>query len=265
MTVPTVTDCVGGYVYEWEQEQVHVEVSRLRSDSKGAVHGEVIIRTSAPGYAPHLHQAQFNFSSTTSRKGLAKSLSEAYKANWVEILEQVCVNTLERFRKGEPVIDLWTSDNVSPPEYLLEPLIIRNYPTIIFGDPSTAKSTISLILTQIVQLPWTDNPLGLRCPDRPVRCLYLDWETDYETIQWQMTTLQRGMGLPPLMLNYRNCALPLSQDVDQIRRHILDTGSELIIVDSLGLAAGGELKETTPALTFYAALRQLKTTALILA
>lgn len=265
MSLPAITECVGGYIYDWDEEHVHIEVSRLRGDSKGAVHGEVVIQTSAPGYAPHLHQAQFNFSSTASRKALGKNLTDQYQTRWTEILEQMCVHTLERFRKGEPVVELWTSDDVAPPEYLLDPLIIKNYPSIIFGDPSTAKSTVSIILSQIMQLPWADNPLGLAAPARPIRCLFLDWETDYETVRWQLTTLQRGMGLPALMLSYRSCALPLSQDVDQIRRHIIDTQSDLIIIDSLGLAAGGELKETGPALAFYTALRQLKTTALILA
>jgi hypothetical protein len=73
------------------------------------------------------------------------------------------------------------------------------------------------------------------------------------------------MNTSQLSLKYRHCALPLAQDVDQIHRHIHDNKAEVIIVDSLGLACGGDLKEPASALSFFSALRQLKTTSLILA
>lgn len=267
MSLPQINQTLGGYHFTWEKEMLEVTVSRLKQHKDGRVTGEILITTSAPAYNPHLHQAQFNFSSTHSRRDLARSLEERYSklADWDTILEQLCVYTLDRVRRGEPVVELWTKEDASPPEYLLEPLILRNYPTIIFGDPSTAKSTVALILTQVMMLPWRDNPLGLAAPERSVRCLFLDYETDPDTIRWLLTMLQRGMELPPLSLNYRHCALPLPQDIEQVRRHIDDYQAEVIIIDSLGLACGGDLKEAESALALFSALRLLRTTSLILA
>ena len=72
------------------------------------------------------------------------------------------------------------------------------------------------------------------------------------------------MNVDPFYIKYRSCALPLYQDLEQIKEAIDYYGANLLIIDSLGLASGGEPKETEPALKFFAALRQLKTTSLIL-
>ena len=269
MNPPQIAETVSGYNFTWQKEMITIEVTRVHAHTDGRVTGEIAISTSAPGYGPHLHQAQFNFSSSRSRRELAKTLEEKYPklVNWHDILEQLAVYTLDRARRGETVSKLETGDNIKPPEYILEPIILKNYPTIIFGDPSTAKSTVALIFAQIMTWPlaWIGHFSEIIPPPQPIVCLYLDYETDDDTIRWMLTKLQRGMKLPTLELNYRRCALPLAQDVDQIHRHISDTQAEVIIIDSLGLACGGELKEAESALAFFSALRQLKITSLILA
>ena len=269
MNPPQITETVSGYIFSWQKEMITIEVTQIHAHTDGRVTGEITVTTQAPGYGPHLHQARFDFSSSHSRTDLAKTLELRYPklANWFDILEQLSVYTLERSRRGEPVRVLSTGGDVRPPEYILEPILLKNLPTIIFGDPSSAKSTVALILTQIMSCPlaWVGCFSDIIPPRRPITCLYLDYETDEDTVRWMLTKLQRGMNLPPLKLNYRRCALPLSQDIDQIHRHISDTGAEVTIIDSLGLACGGDLKEPEPALSFFSALRRLKTTPLILA
>ena len=266
MSLPKVTDLVGGYMYEWEAEQVKIEVSRVHIHTDGHVSGEITISTSAPGYAPHLHQALFNFSASETRTKLAKLLAEKYKeADWYPILEQTAYYTLDKTRRGEPVIELHTSQEVKPPEFVLEPLLVRNFPTILFGDPGSTKSTISLILATTMLLPWYDNTIGLKAPDHPTNVLFLDYETDPDTIVWQLKAFQTGMGLPEYSMKYRRCAMPVAQDLDQIRKAIIEAEAEVVIIDSVALACGGELKDAEPVLNFFGALRQLKTTSLLLA
>jgi len=265
MSIPNVIDKTGGYVYTWSDYQVQSEVSRIRSHSDGPVKGEIKVSLNN-GKASHIHQAQYNFVSTQARKTIGKLLEERNPGpDWYAILEQMSVMTLDRVRGGEPLLTLTSGDDVKPPEYLLQPLLIKNYPTVIFGDPGSAKSTLAIIFSTVLLLPWYDNPLGLEAPEKSIRCLYLDWETDDATIQWQLTCLERGMNLGPLSISYRRCPLPLAQDLDQIQKCIDDAAADVIIIDSLGLACGGELKDAGPAIAFFGALRQLHTTALILA
>ena len=268
--MPEVTELINGYLIEWpEPPNLKAKVSRLHISSDGQVKGELEIRHNQNGKEAYsLVPTQFNFSTETTRSKFAKQLSEKLdlKIEWHEVFDYLSQKIQELARGGEPVIELVTGEDIKPPEYLLYPLIIKNYPNVIFGDPSAAKSTIAVILAQIVMLPWHDNPLGLVAPKQRVKVLYLDWEADAETIQWQTTMLQRGIeGAEILSLHYRHCAQPLASDLDELTWHIGATKANMIIIDSQGLAAGGELKETQPALHFYAGLRALKVTSLILA
>ncbi len=266
----TVTEQINGYTIEWPPPaSLTARITRLRTPSDGQVRGELEIRHAQNGKETLLLvPTQFNFSSEITRSKFAKQLSQKLdtKIEWRGIFDYLGQKVQELARAGEPVIELNTGDDINPPEYLIYPLIIKNYPNVIFGDPSSSKSTIAVILAQVAILPWTDNPMGLIAPEHSIKVLYLDWEADAETIQWQTTMLQRGIDHMGVMcLNYRHCAQSLISDLSEIQSHIIATGADLIIIDSQGLAAGGELKETQPALDFYKGLRQLKTTSLILA
>lgn len=267
MSLPKISEIAGGYQFDWlENEKVQIKVSRLHDNRDGNLKGELLITTSAEGYSPHLHYGQFNFLSGPTRKKLANDLRELYDVNWPEMLEQLVVYTTERVRRGEPAEELMAdNEQLKPPEYFLEPFIIKNYPNVFFGEPGSVKSTTALIVLSLVILPWTDNPLKLKTPDRPIKCLYLDWETDRETILWQLNCIQNGMETGVIPLGYRRCSLPLADDLEQIQRAITDMEVELIVIDSLGLACGEELKEAGPAIRFFAALRSLKCTSLTLA
>jgi len=268
MSLPKVTeDGIGGYLFDWQDEGIKIQANRLKVHGDGRVIGEIVVLASKEGIKhPHLHQAQFNFSSTTSRERLARSLEGRYgEVDWHTILEQLCVYTLERVRQGEPVLTMWSNNGYQPPQFLLEPLIIQDYPVVIYGDPSSFKSGMGLYVYAALLLPWTDNPLGLTPQAKSVNGLYLDWEADDKTTRWQLTRLERGMALPPMPLVYRRCSVPLCQDIEAVRKAVTDNGSEVVIIDSLGLACGGELKEAAPAIAFFAALRQLRVSSLILA
>jgi len=265
MSLPKITDTALGFNFEWESEYIKIDVTRLRQ-FRGGVSGEINISTSAPGYSPHLHQANFSFTSTSARRELERKLSPIYKeADWYAILEQLSVYTLRKMRQGEPLITLWPLEKQNPPEYLLEPFIIKNYPTVFYGDPSSGKSLLSQVLIALVSLPWDDNPLNIKTTEKPVKCLVFDYETDNETVSWQLGCIQRGMDLPTFPIAYRRCFAPLCDDVEQSLQAIQESEAQLLIVDSLGPACGGELNEAQPALAYFSALRRLNITSITLA
>jgi len=257
------------YEFFWDNLKVGASVSRMRERRDGGMTAEVSFYGFLGENKTHITTTQLNLLSTRSRKDISQQLELMYPLsdNWPVLLEELCVQSLETYRKGEPVVPISPHPDTKPPEYLLKPLMIKNYPTIIFGDPSTAKSTLAIILSQILMnpTPWEEHFQNLKPPQKPVNCLYLDYETDRDTVEWTLTLLQKGMEIPPPILNYRHCTIPFSQDVEQIKEHMLEYDAEVVIIDSLGLACGGELKEAEEALNFFSALRQLKRTSLILA
>jgi hypothetical protein len=267
---PEITELINGYQIDWgEPSHLKAKVTRLHLSSDGQVKGQLEIRYNLNGSESYLLvPTQFNFSTESTREKHAKQLSAKLdlKIEWREIFDFLCQKIQELARGGEPVIELVTGSEIKPPEYMLYPLIVKNYPNVIFGDPSAAKSTIAVILSQVVMLPWHDNPMGLTAPKNSTRVLYLDWEADAETIQWQTTMLQRGIEHAKVLhLHYRHCSQPLANDLDEIKWHLGATKATMVVIDSQGLAAGGELKDTQPAISFYAGLRALKVTSLILA
>lgn len=265
MSIPLIEETSSGYRFDWV-EGIAIDVSRLHNHNNGDVTGEIRVRTKLEGIPPHLHQAKFNFSSSQTRRNLARILHERFPgADWYEVLEQLTVKTLEKLREGAPVQELLVTESVEPPRYVIHPLIIEGYPNILFGDPSAGKSTLAVVLAQTMMLPWRDNNIGLQAPASQVRCLYLDWEADDATLRWLTTLFARGLGLNELSLLYRRCAGPLSQDIDQVRFHVDAVQASVVIIDSLGPAAGGDLNAPEIALEFFTALRKIRGTALVLA
>jgi archaellum biogenesis ATPase FlaH len=265
MDLPKITDTALGYVFEWKDEMITIDVTRLKQGNDGRLVGEISITTTAPGYNSHLHQASFNFTSSSTREKLAKQLKSSFECEWHVILEQLCVYTLRKHRSGTPVETIWTNAEITPPSYLINPLVIKNYPTIFFGDPSSGKSALSQLIITTLTLPWYDNNIGLSVNMDPNECIIFDYETDRDTVGWQIGCIQRGMGLPEFGFHYRRCYLPLADDLEESMKAIEETKAKVIIVDSIGPACGGELNEARPALAMMGALRKLNRTSILLA
>ncbi len=265
MTQPEIKDSIGGYEFMWRDQHINIKVSRLHVHTDGRVTGEILVGTDAANYSPILYPpSQLNFSSSRTRNELARHLKDAYPTwDWSEFIDSVSYHIQERARLGEPVQELWTSEDIRPLQYLIEPLISKDVPTVIYGEKGVGKSTLVLALYACLILPWYDNPLGLKAPSESIRTLVLDWEVDGEIVQRTAKQMQMGMDMPPFPIFYRRCSLPLIDDLETIQRHISDIGAEAIIIDSLGQAAGGELKDAESALNFFAALRKLKVTSII--
>jgi hypothetical protein len=264
---PKITEEINGYSMEWPDLNLTIKANRINVHRDGRITGEITIRTDAKGYSPILLPAtQINFVAERTRSTLIKSLAEKFPSfPWAEIIDQLAHHIQELARRGEPVQELWTHDDVQPPAYLLEPFIYRGLPNVVYGEKGVNKSTLALIFYTCLILPWYDNPLELTAPKRSIPTLYLDWETEGDIIQYYAKRLQVGMGLPTFPIQYRRCSLALKDDLEQILNHIKKMKAEAIIIDSLGAAAGGDLKTAEIALGFFTALRQLKVSSLIIA
>lgn len=267
MSKPDIEEGAGFYRFHWPDQQIYILLKRVREHRDGRTTGEVTISTDAEGYSPLLHRALFNLSSTETRVRLGKLLDQRFpEAHWEVLLETFCYLALERIRQGEPAIELWTTqESIEAPQYLLGPVMPIDKPTIIFGEGGVGKSLLALVFAMCITLPWQNNPLGLAVSEGSRAGLYLDYETDNKEIGWRMKCLRVGLGLPDFYINYRRCTLPLPDELEDIQGIIAETKSKWVIVDSLGAASGGNLNEAETAIRFFAALRSLKTTSLLIA
>ena len=261
-TKPTITEALNSIVYEWAPFAVKIRADRVESEGKA----ELWFYHCNGSGEELLHTAQVNLMASTTMTALAKRMAaHSEEIPWPQILTCITATTIQMVRRGDPVRDAETCIDVTPPRLLLDPFVVEHYPNVIFGDPGTMKSNFALVLSQVAMTDW-GNSIGLSPPSTPLRVLYLDWETDFETVRWQLKTLQQGMKLPDAtFVSYRRCSLPLALDVQTIADKIKETKADMIIIDSLGLACAGELSKEQSPLAFFSALRQLNTTSLILA
>lgn len=264
--LPSIHQLPNGLKLIWATPEIVIMSERIRQHKDDRVTGEITIshgigKTSKT----HLHRADFNFKSTTTRTQLIKLLkSRHYNADWTGIMEQLCSYVLEWVREGEPVIELDTTKEYAPPEYLLYPLLLKNEPNVIFGDGESGKSLLALLLTLMIQLPYRHNDLGLTTLKETTQVLYLDWETNKDTSGWRYKCLANGFGLPPMLLHYRRCNHTLADDIEAISNIAAENKIQCIIIDSIAAAAGGDVNTTIVADEFYKAIRKLKVTSLLL-
>jgi len=130
----------------------------------------------------------------------------------------------------------------------------------------------------IAQLPYPDNGLGwtIQDPHEASNVLYLDYEGDKLTFEKRWSAVWNGFrvkakregkdaDLPKMPCLYEHMDAPLANVLDSILALVIEHKIKLIIVDSLGLAAGGQLNDPEPALLYSAALRRLDTTSITIA
>uniref|UniRef100_A0A6M3LMW3 Putative ATPase domain containing protein n=1 Tax=viral metagenome TaxID=1070528 RepID=A0A6M3LMW3_9ZZZZ len=263
---PGITPQIGGYLLDFTE--IAVKVGRLDTHKDGRVTGELTITNSSKAIL--LPPSTFNFSADRTRAITARALAEKYpdtKVNWVELFDYLGYKIQELARQGEPVIEVWVDDEAEKPEFLLEPFIYKNQSNIIYGEKGVSKSTLAYTMGMCMALPWHDNPLELVVPDRPIVTLVLDWETDEKTFAYYLSRLKRGMNIPTVPMYYRKCQQPLSEELEAIQQFIQDHNIDILLIDSMAAAAGGEngeLKGAQSALSFNTALRKLNRTSLII-
>ncbi len=241
-----------------EETGIHIHVSRIREQHNGDWRGLVDIRNGDC----QIHKSMVNLSITTGRNSLIKFLPDNQR--WKPLIEEMSTYILDALVQGDQMVEIASCEPIESVQYLLEPLLPMNQPTILFGKKGCCKSYLADMVALLVQLPWQDNPLHWKPIKTPANVLYLDWETDRPTLHQRIKRLVRGMDLPDLTINYRRCTHRLIDDIEAIHSLIMETNCLLVIVDSAGRACGGDLKDAAVVNDFFAAIRELNITALII-
>ena len=222
-----------------------------------------------------IHTCKTNLLSSGSMTQLAKRLSQhSAEAPWTQIMTCLTVKTIQYVRQGEPGIMLEPSGDISHPGYYIEPIIIKGAPSVIYGDKGVNKTTLGLALLGLISLgvvpsenPTDDNPLGFG-PAAKANVAILDWESTQELTKYTLATLVTGGTIPWYILPYLRCKQPLADDIDRIGNFLKDNDIKVVLIDSLGQAAGSDRYDSsgkTVALRFFEALRLLNVTPLIIA
>jgi hypothetical protein len=264
---PIVTAENRAVIIEWIDRGVRAIAKGLKEHSDGRISGHLTIESSLPGLQRALRSAQFTFSALRTRKEWSTDLHSKLPIAWDAMFERLCAEVTRYVQEGEKVreIDVAHDPEPSPPGFILFPVIAKGHPTVLFGSPGTGKSFLAEWFAHLALSGVSPGDIELRVEQRLSSVLYLDWEGDEMAFRQRARAIQEGTGITVSGLHYRRCTRPLAVDVDQITSQIADLGPDLIIIDSLAPATGGDLNASGPPNDFFGAVRALGSTALVLA
>jgi hypothetical protein len=276
LTAPDPTDKVlptlpiderDNVTFRWAGYELLVDAEHFNSDGQA----ELTFWNDTPDYKKLLLQKTAHLLSSSNTGALIKQLRDADDGlqylPWNWILTCIGYKILKTARQGEPAIsiDPDAQDGLKP-DYLLEPLLYLRHPCVIFGDYGSLKSLFALVVAYLVQLPHSDNGLGLATGKESKRCLYADYEDDPSSFRKRWTAIERGFGLDTNMpVLYRRMTTTIADSVESLQKIIQIEKVQLLIVDSLGPGARGNLNDPEPAIRYHEALRKLGITSLTLA
>ena len=206
-------------------------------------------------------------SKTNVRETLKRCNETAPGIDWPTILDDFCWRVVDKLREPEKIKRV--GNGLLPtdrPMYQLAPLLQKDQPTILYGDGGVGKSLVATFLSVLV----SDgiDTCGLRAV--PGKVLYIDWETNSETVHERVWAIKRALKQQTLLIDreleveYLRADKPLKAWADQLPAMISESGIELVVIDSLGMALAGSFNDGDEVIGIFQAIRTLATTTLII-
>jgi hypothetical protein len=215
------------YHFSWPDFGLECILERF-NERRDDIQVELTVTMTHPALGGRLFSGRLLLIGPNSRRDVKNVLAERVDdVDWAGVLEQMCQMARERYRKGEPVVDLYTVEAETRARYLVEPFVLDRAITIIYGDGATAKSSISL--------SW-----GVHVSLHTGPVLYLDWEDDAASHAERLRAICSGLGIEDVGhgIYYQRRSSRLAESVREVKRIVAEHGVSLVIIDSLGMAAG---------------------------
>ena len=245
------------WAIHWRDHGVAIGVERVR-DRHDSLKAEITAESQIAGrvVGPHTVDLLSTRSVTEFSNACAKRVNGLTPEVWHALMVFVCGRVAKDFRAPTPIVKLADIQESGPVQYLIPKLLPVGETTLFYGDGESAKSMLVLRIAFSIangqDLPWGHEI------KRTGNVLYLDWETNAETVAQRLQRISRGMLVPvPDNIYYRQCFRSLIDELPNIREEISRKRIELVIVDSIGFAASGALTDDDTARTTMNALRQM--------
>lgn len=264
-SIPEVTEAIGKLIFVWAEMELKVIADRITD--AGTAELWFYHQNSTGDYL--LHTAKANLLSTPTMGQIGKRMAQhSEDIPWQQVLTYISSHTMESLRRGEQGVVIEPDiQNIQHPGYFIEPVILRGVPSVIYGDKGVNKTTLALALLGIIANGDTESPIEFIATGK-TNVGMLDWESNQQLASYTLARLIKGQTTQPFRLPYLRCKQPLADDIDHIANFISDHHINLILIDSLGQAAGSDKFDSAgkgAALKFFECLRQLNITSLIIA
>ena len=253
MNAPEIKEGIGAVTYFWKDMSLRVRAERIEGTS-----AELWFYSTNGISDRLLHVTKSNLLATSTMTSLAKRLrTNAKDVPWDDVLTYVAAKTLEIVRRGEDVQEVGDEPESMALRYTLRPLLEYGQPTTIYAPGGTGKSKLAVYLACLIHFNY--NGIHDWTAESPCNVLYLDWESDYQTITRTAWAIKQGLGCSRKdRFFYRRMHQPLVSDIEEIRKIVMDKRIGYGIIDSQ-MAATKDIRgdPSTPASEYHNALRSL--------
>tara|TARA_R100001594_G_scaffold16478_4_gene33971 strand:+ start:28800 stop:30095 length:1296 start_codon:yes stop_codon:yes gene_type:complete len=259
---PTIESQGSGYKIIWSNYGVEAHVRYIKPKSSGFKAEVSILHNNIP-----VHRSNPVLDSTSGMDGFTRKLNKRrpesdYGVPWEQIVEDLSGIVIDTHRKGEPEIRLSDVDLDEQLRWRVDNLLVEGEPNLIWADGGTGKSMFALFLSTLIQQGYINSEHGLIV--EPGNVLYLDYETKPKEIATRARMIHAGLGMEAFdakkttsKIIYKKCDVPLVTETDRIRDLIYKHSIDVIVIDSMGMAVGGELESAEEVLNFFRGIRQL--------
>jgi hypothetical protein len=262
---PDVTESINRMTFHWPTLELKILAGKIADDGIAELwfyHANGSPKDSL------LHVAKANLLSSSTMTQLAKRLAtNSEDVPWQQIMTYLSASIMEYQRRGEPSVLIETNDRIiEHPGYYIEPIILRGAPSVIYGDKGVNKTTLALTCLGLIANGDSNSQSEL-IANETVGIGMLDWESNQSLTEYTISRLIHGHTLKPFRLPYLRCKQPLTDDIDRIAGFITDNQITVVLIDSLGQAAGSDKFDSAgkgAALKFFECLRLLNVTPLII-
>lgn len=224
-----------------EGRRVRVTVTKLKRTSTG-LRGYVEVeyaRPKADGGGQLLVAGEnLNLGDGRARSSLANRLKERVdKIEWRNVLDAVCIGVQHRDDEGEPVVLIGNRPPSIHGGWLVQDFLEPGQNHSLFGDGDVGKSWVSLAMAVTVATGLEVIP-GFRPMSRTVP-LYVDYETDAETLERRIQQIARGAGIAAPDIPYLRLDQPFADCLERVLTVCQEHGVGLVVVDSVEAAMAG--------------------------
>jgi len=244
------------YTFDWPDEGVTAVIERFQ-ESRDDVRAELTVNSDHPTSGGQLYFGRLLLMGPQARAQVRNALEKRNQnVDWGGMLEQICTLALRRYREGAPPVDLWADSLNVTTRYLLRPFLFADAVNLIYGAGDSGKSLFTLALALCVA---TGQEVAGMVPERVGPVLYLDWEDSAATHQERLKGLAAAIKteVPPNTIIYRRMDASLKESVREVRKDVARIGAQLVIVDSVGMACGGDPSNAEAVIQTMLAARSL--------
>lgn len=255
-----IGDSVVGESTVPELGDVAFEATYLRRDRYG-VHAETAISVKGTP----IRQSMVNLSKHEDRTKLANAAADRLgdKALAKPILlrlDHFAMNVWEWWTQASGP-ELVVGGGFSPPEFLLEPYIVRGGITMLYGPPKSGKSYVGLLMA----LALTHGRNSWAVGETTSPCVFVNLERPPDTVGYRLQRLAAAVGVPASLVIQHEKGRKFTDVAPSTIRWLRSNPGACVIVDSLSRMGAGDLNSNEDTNRAMDMLHSLNASVVVLA